>query len=290
MLEDFLALSPQYHTFIAGIFGLMVGSFLNVVIFRYPKILFFQWTAQSYEWLNKQDYTEQEPPTLSRPPSHCYSCKTPIKAWQNIPIISYLILRGKCGKCNSPISIRYPFIELLTSLLSAYVVYRFGATLQGLFGVLLTWGLITLSFIDFDHKLLPDDIVIPTLWLGLGLSIIPVYTTPTDAIIGAICGYLFFWIIFHAYKMFTGKEAMGYGDFKLVSLLGAWFGWQFLPQIIFISTLLGSIVGISLMLTNRTEENGQIPFGPYIAIAGYCAMTWGSEINASYLKFAGLHP
>lgn len=285
---SFLELSSVYHIISAGIIGLMVGSFLNVVIYRYPKILFFQWTSQSHEWLNKEEYQEEEPPTLSKPPSHCYSCKTPIKAWQNIPVLSYLILAGKCGQCKSPISIRYPFIELLTGVLSAYVIYRFGATLQGLFAVILTWVLVTLTFIDFDHQLLPDDIVIPTLWLGLGLSILPVYSTPTDAIIGAIAGYLFFWLIFHAYKLLTKKEGMGHGDFKLVSLFGAWLGWQYLAQIILISTLLGSIVGITLMVLKRAESGNKIPFGPYIAIAGFIALTWGDQINTHYLKFSGL--
>ena len=228
MLDNFLALSHTFHVCIAGVFGLMVGSFLNVVIYRLPKIEHFNWTVMSYEWLNKEPYTGQEPPTLSKPPSHCYSCKKEIKAWQNIPVISYLLLRGKCGNCQSPISIRYPFIELLTSVLSAYVVYRFGATLQGLFGVLLTFVLVTLTFIDFDHQLLPDEIVFPTLWLGLGLSVFSIYTNPVDSIIGAIAGYLFFWLVFHAFRILTGKEGMGYGDFKLMSLLGAWFGFSFL--------------------------------------------------------------
>jgi len=288
MFEDFLSLNPAFHVCVAGIFGLMVGSFLNVVIYRFPKILFFQWTSQSYEWLNKESYTEEEPPSLSKPASHCYACKESIKTWQNIPVISYLFLRGKCGNCKAPISFRYPFIEALTAALSAYVVYRFGATWQGFFGILLTWALVALSFIDFDHQLLPDDIVLPVLWLGLGLSLIPVYTSPVDSIIGAIIGYLFFWIIFHAFKVLTGKEGMGHGDFKLLSLFGAWFGWQFLPQIILISTLLGSIVGISLMAARRAESNNKIPFGPYIAIAGYIAMLWGDKLNSSYLKMSGL--
>ncbi len=284
MFDSFLALPHLYHVCIAGVFGLMVGSFLNVVIYRFPKILHFQWTSQSYEWLNKKPYTEEEPPTLSKPASHCYGCKQTIKAWQNIPVISYLVLRGKCGNCQSPISIRYPFIELLTGILSALVIYRFGATLPGFFGVLLTWVLVSLTFIDFDHQLLPDDIVLPTLWLGLGLSAFTIYTNPVDSIIGAIAGYLFFWLIFHAFRLLTGKEGMGHGDFKLMSLLGAWFGWQYLPQIILVSTLAGSIIGISLMVARKAEMGNKIPFGPYIAIAGYIAMLWGPEINQAYLK------
>ena len=285
MLDNFLALPLTFHVCIAGVFGLMVGSFLNVVIYRFPKILHYQWTSQSYEWLNKEPYTKEEPPTLSKPASHCYNCKTTIKAWQNIPVISYLILRGKCGNCQSPISLRYPLIELLTGVLSAYALYHFGSNVAGLFAVFLTWILITLTFIDFDHQLLPDDIVLPTLWLGLGLSLFGVYTTPINSIIGAIAGYLFFWIIFHGFKLLTGKEGMGHGDFKLMSLLGAWFGWQLLPQIILLSTLVGSIVGISLMLFKKADMSNKIPFGPYIAVAGFIAMLWGDEINRAYLSY-----
>ena len=259
MLDNFVALPLTFHVCIAGVFGLMVGSFLNVVIYRFPKILHFQWTSQSYEWLNKEPYTKEEPPTLSKPASHCYNCKKTIKAWQNIPVISYLILRGKCGNCQTPISLRYPLIELLTGVLSAYALYHFGSNVAGLFAVFLTWILITLTFIDFDHQLLPDDIVLPTLWLGLGLSLFGVYTTPISSIIGAMAGYLFFWIIFHGFKLLTGKEGMGHGDFKLMSLLGAWFGWQLLPQIILLSTLVGSIVGISLMLFKKADMSNKIP-------------------------------
>jgi len=288
MFQQFLNLSPAFHIMIAGLLGLMVGSFLNVVIYRLPKILFFEWTSQSYEWLNKEPYTKEEPPTLSKPASHCYSCKKEIKAWQNIPVISYVFLRGKCGNCQSPISIRYPFIEILTTVLSAYVIFRLGATWQGALGVLLTWALVALSFIDFDHQLLPDNIVLPFLWLGLGLSLVPVYASETDSIIGAIAGYLFFWLIFHLFKIVTGKDGMGYGDFKLLSLFGAWLGWQYLPQIILVSTFLGSVIGISLMLTSNAKGANKIPFGPYIAIAGFIALTWGDELNRSYLKLSGL--
>jgi len=284
MLENFLALPFIFHVCIAGVVGLMVGSFLNVVIYRFPNILHFQWTSQSYEWLNKEPYTELEPPTLSKPASHCYACKKAIKAWQNIPVISYLLLRGKCGNCQSPISIRYPLIELLTGVLSAYVLYHFGTNSAGLFAVLLTWVLITLTFIDFDHQLLPDDIVLPTLWLGLALSIFNIYTTPVNSIIGAISGYLFFWVIFHGFKILTGKEGMGHGDFKLMSLFGAWLGWQLLPQIILLSTLFGSVVGISLLISKKADINNKIPFGPYIATAGLIALLWGNKINQLYLE------
>lgn len=269
------------------LFGLLVGSFLNVVIYRFPKMMMHQWTVQSREWLELEAPTDEEPPTLSKPASHCGNCKTPIKAWQNIPLISYLILGGKCAACKQKISIRYPFVELLTGVLSAVVVYHFGWSLQALFGVLLTWILVALSFIDFDHKLLPDDFVLPTLWLGLGLSLWPIFAQPQDAIIGVIAGYLSFWIVFQIFLRLTGKEGMGYGDFKLMALLGAWLGWQYLPQIIFISAILGSVIGVGIMVAKKADSKLAIPFGPYIAIAGWIAMLWGDEINRAYLGVSG---
>jgi len=288
MLENFLALPLYFHIALAGVLGLLVGSFLNVVIFRYPKMLQFQWTAQSHEWLNKEPYTLEAPPTLASPPSHCGHCKAPVRAWQNIPILSFLILGGKCANCKNSIGLRYPLVELLTGALSAYVMFHFGMSLQAGFGLVLTWVLIALTFIDFDHQLLPDDLVLPTLWLGLGLSIWSVFANPQDSIIGTIAGYLCFWMVFHLFKILTGKEGMGHGDFKLMALLGAWFGWQYLPQIVLISTLAGSVIGISLMLVKKTKGGQAIPFGPYIAIAGWIAMIWGEQINNAYLRSSGL--
>lgn len=287
MLANFLALPNYFIIALATVLGLLVGSFLNVVIFRLPKILHFQWTAQSHEWLHKEDYTAEQPPTLSSPPSHCMQCKAPIRAWQNIPVISWLFLRGKCANCGASIGARYPLVELLTGFLSGYVVFHYGASIQSVLGLILTWVLVTLTFIDFDHQLLPDDLVLPTMWLGLGISLWPVFATPQDAIVGAIAGYLVFWLVFQAFKILAGKEGMGHGDFKLMALLGAWFGWQYLPQIVLISTLVGSIIGISLMLLKKTESDQAIPFGPYIAIAGWIAMIWGEQINTAYLSSAG---
>ena len=288
MFANIAALPESGHVFLATVLGLLVGSFLNVVIYRYPRLLKFQWTSQSHEWLNKEPYPETPPPGIVKPRSYCGHCKTPIKAWQNIPIISYLLLRGKCANCDASISLRYPFVELLTGVLSGVVVYQFGFTYQALFGLILTWVLISLSFIDFDHKLLPDDIVLPTLWLGLGLSTLPLFVTSSEAIIGAVFGYLSFWCVFHLFKLATGKEGMGYGDFKLLSLLGAWFGWQVLPQIILISTVLGALIGLALIVLKKTGEDNTIPFGPYIAMAGWIAMIWGEKINRIYLSSMGL--
>lgn len=291
MLQELATLPIGVLTGIALIFGLLVGSFLNVVIFRYPTMMMHQWTVQSREWLEVPDgvgKTSNEPPTLSKPASHCGHCGAPVRAWQNIPVISYLLLGGKCANCKSAIGLRYPLVELLCGLLSAVVVYQFGWSLQSAFGLLLTWVLVALSFIDFDHKLLPDDFVLPTLWLGLGLSLWPVFASPQDAIIGCIAGYLSFWVVFQIFLRLTGKEGMGFGDFKLMALLGAWFGWQYLPQIILISAVLGSVVGVSLMLAKKGDGQMAIPFGPYIALAGWLAMLWGDQINQTYLRLSGL--
>jgi len=283
--NDLLSL---FLTVTAGVLGACIGSFLNVVIYRYPVMMKHQWTEQSRDWLELEPLETDTPPTLSKPASHCGNCKSPITAIQNIPLLSWIFLGGKCANCGVSISVRYPMVELLTAVLSAFVVYKFGFTLQSGFGLLLTWVLVTLSFIDFDHKLLPDDIVIPIMWLGLALSLVPVYTTPIDSIAGAIIGYLTFWLVFQAFLLLTGKQGMGHGDFKLMALLGAWFGWVYLPQIILISTVVGSIIGITMMLLKKASSEMAIPFGPYIALAGWIAMIWGSEINRAYLSYMNL--
>ncbi len=289
MLENFSLLPNSVLAGFGFLFGLLVGSFLNVVIFRFPKLLKHQWTVQSREWLELEPLDESEtPPGIVKPASHCGNCGATVRAWQNIPIISFLLLGGKCGSCKSPIGWRYPLVELLTGILSAVVVFKFGWGLESLFGLILTWVLVALTFIDFDHKLLPDDIVLPTLWLGLGLSLVPVFTDVRSSLIGAIAGYLVFWIVFQLFLRLTGKEGMGFGDFKLMSLLGAWLGWQYLPQIVLLSTLIGSIFGILIMLKQRSGGDTAIPFGPYIALAGWVAMMWGPEINAAYIAYTGL--
>jgi len=287
MLDAISILPTSWLASIGGLFGLLVGSFLNVVIFRYPVMLKHSWTAQSRAWLELDELTD-EPPTLSKPASHCSNCKSPIKPHQNVPIVSWLLLRGKCAVCKQRISARYPLVELLSAVLSTIVVYKFGFTLQSGFGLLLTWVLIALTFIDFDHQLLPDDIVLPILWLGLALSLVPVFSTTSSALIGAMAGYLVFWIVFQVFRLLTGKEGMGYGDFKLMALLGAWLGWEYLPQIILVSTLVGSVVGISMMIFKKAASDLAIPFGPYIAAAGWIALVYGPEINQAYLNYASL--
>jgi len=288
MLAEFAALSAAVHIVLALGLGLMVGSFLNVVIYRFPKQLKHQWTAQSFEWLNEEPYTATEPPGIVSPPSHCGNCKAPVKAWQNIPIISFMLLGGKCASCKIKISWRYPLVELLTGVLCAVVMWRFGWSVQSAAGILLTWVLVCLSFIDFDHQLLPDEIVLPTLWLGLAMSLLPVFAGTPQAIVGCILGYLAFWTVFHIFRLLTGKEGMGYGDFKLLALLGAWFGWAYLPQIILISTVVGSVIGISIMVIKKADKELAIPFGPYIALAGWLALIWGADINRAYLSSLGL--
>lgn len=273
---------------IGGILGLLIGSFLNVVIFRYPKLLKHQWTEQSRDWLELEPLTQEAPPGLVTPPSHCGNCGALVQPWQNIPIVSFLLLGGKCGACKTSIGWRYPLVELLTGILSAIVVYQFEWSMQSVFGLLLTWVLVALTFIDLDHKLLPDDIVLPTLWIGLTINLVPIFTDTRSAVIGAIAGYLIFWIVFQVFLRLTGKEGMGYGDFKLLSLLGAWLGWQYLPQIVLISTLIGSVFGIVIMIKQRAGGSLAIPFGPYIALAGWLALCWGQQINDAYLRFSGL--
>lgn len=287
MIANLAALPEAAHIALSFVVGLMVGSFLNVVIYRYPRLLKHQWSAQSSEWLHGRPYTEAPPPGLISPGSQCRACHARVRPWQNIPLLSYLLLGGKCANCGTSISLRYPLIELLTGIMCATVMQHFGWSTQALFGVILSCVLVALTFIDFDHQLLPDDIVLPTLWLGLGLSLLPVYTYPQDSIIGAIAGYLFLWIIFQLFKIATGKEGMGHGDFKLLALFGAWLGWQLLPQIIVVSTVLGSIVGLGLMLIKKARSDHAIPFGPYIAFAGWVALLWGEQINQNYLRFAG---
>jgi len=281
--------SPALLCTIAGIVGLMVGSFLNVVIYRLPIIMQNGWKQECQEFL---ELPIKDKPTetfnLALPGSHCPFCNTEIKWHQNIPVLSYLLLQGKCANCQARISIRYPFIEVLTGLLSIIVAHQLGGQIETLFALLLTWALIALSGIDFDHQLLPDNIVLPMLWLGLFLSLFNIFTDPVSSIMGAIAGYLFLWTIYQLFKLLTGKEGMGYGDFKLLALFGAWLGWQYLPLIILLSSLVGAIVGTSMIILVKRDKNIPIPFGPYLAIAGWIALLWGDQLNMLYLTNAGL--
>ncbi|MEJ2592626.1 MAG: A24 family peptidase [Candidatus Thiodiazotropha sp.] len=268
--------------------GLSVGSFLNVVIYRLPKMMETQWTRDCREHLGQAVDAEAHRFNLSQPPSHCPNCNHRIKPWENIPVISWLLLKGRCSNCHNPISPRYPIIETITGLLSLIVAFHFGVTWTTLAALLLTWSLIALSMIDFDVQLLPDNITLPLLWLGLLLSLGAIFTDPRSAIVGAVAGYLSLWSVYQLFKRLTGKEGMGYGDFKLLAVLGAWLGWQYLPQIILLSALVGASVGISLIVLRGRDRNIPIPFGPYLAAAGWISLMWGEQINHLYLRWSGL--
>lgn len=267
----------------AIVFGLCIGSFLNVVIHRLPLMMERAWREQCAE-LSSGLPGEPEPPlTLATPRSRCPACGHQIKPWENIPVISYLLLRGRCSSCRAPISARYPLIEAVTALLSGFAVWHFGPGTQAFGAVLLIWGLIALTFIDLDTQLLPDSITLPLLWLGLAFNISGSFVHLSSAVIGAMAGYLALWLVFWAFKLLTGKEGMGYGDFKLLAALGAWMGWQMLPAIVLLSSLVGAVVGISLIVFARHGRNVPIPFGPYLAGAGLIALFWGKQLTQGYL-------
>jgi leader peptidase (prepilin peptidase)/N-methyltransferase len=272
---------------LVGLFSLLVGSFLNVVIYRLPLMMQREWRAQCAELAGN---TPEQADTfnLNKPRSHCPKCNTTIRAWQNIPVLSYLLLRGKCKICQHPISIRYPSIEALTALLSMLVAFHFGVGWTCLAALLLTWSLLALTFIDVDHQLLPDNLTLPLLWLGLFANLFGLFTDLRSAVIGALAGYLILWLVYQAFKLATGKEGMGYGDFKLLAALGAWLGWQYLPAILILSSLVGAIIGGSMILIRRHQSQIPIPFGPYLACAGFIALLWGDKINTAYQSWAGI--
>ena len=268
-------------TSLCAILGLMIGSFLNVVIHRMPKIMEQRWRAEYAEM------SGQQPPSTGRfnlvvPRSQCPACGHGITALENIPLVSYLVLGGKCSACKTRISSRYPVVEALTGTLSGYIAWHFGFGLAALGALLFTWSMIALAFIDLDTFYLPDDITLPLLWTGMLFNLGGVFTDLQSAVIGAIGGYLVLWSVFWIFKFATGKEGMGYGDFKLLAAIGAWFGWQMLPQVVLLSSLVGAIVGISLIVLARRGRNVPIPFGPYLAIAGLIALFGGNAINQHY--------
>ncbi len=267
-----------------GLFGLFIGSFLNVVIYRLPVMMQRSWRQQCQE-LMEQNVERHEPFNLATPASRCPKCGHRIGVLENIPVISFLLQQGRCKHCASKISPRYPTIELLTGIISGVVAWQLGFGWPLAFGLLLSWALVTLTFIDFDHQLLPDDITLPLLWLGLLLSIFNVFTDMQSSIIGAVAGYLSLWSVYQLFKLITGKEGMGYGDFKLLALFGAWFGWQALPMVILLSSLVGAVVGISLILFLGRDRQLPIPFGPYLAAAGWIAMLWGDTIISGYWRY-----
>ncbi|MCK9529621.1 MAG: prepilin peptidase [Gammaproteobacteria bacterium] len=282
-----LAENPPVFVAVTALLGLLVGSFLNVVIYRLPVMLNRSWQDQCAELSGGETAIAQAPFNLVTPGSTCPRCGHRIRAWENIPVVSYLFQRGRCTACGGAISVRYPIIEALTAVLTAAVAWHFGFGLQALAAMLLTWALIALTMIDFDHQLLPDDITLPFLWLGLLLSLQGVFVDTPTALIGAMAGYLSLWSVYHVFRLLTGKEGMGYGDFKLLALLGAWLGWQMLPLIILLSSLVGAVVGITLIVLRGHDRNIPIPFGPYLAAAGWLTLLWGGELTDLYLGWIG---
>ncbi|MGL1832937.1 prepilin peptidase [Rhodocyclaceae bacterium SMB388] len=275
-------LDPAVFTALIALLGLFVGSFLNVVIHRLPRMMEREWEAQAAE-IRGEEAAPAERFNLATPRSRCPHCGHLITALENIPLVSYIILRGRCGHCGASISRRYPVVELLTAVLSGYAAWHFGIGLATAGALVFIWAMIALSFIDLDTQLLPDQITLPLLWLGLAFNLTGTYTDLSSAVIGAMAGYLALWSVYWLFKLATGKEGMGYGDFKLLGAIGAWLGWQILPLTILLSSLVGAIVGISLIALARHKRNVPIPFGPYLAAAGVIALFWGDAITASYL-------
>jgi len=282
----FLQTHPAFFIFSMTMLGMCVGSFLNVVIYRLPKMMQQDWHEQCCELLDIKigDVTEPQRINLVFPGSSCTACEHKITALENIPVISYLFLKGRCSSCNVKISLQYPIIEMFTGLATAYVAWHFGFSLQTLFAVFFTWALICLSVIDLEHSLLPDDITLPFMWLGLACNIFGVFTDINSSLIGAMLGYAILWIIFISFKTVTGKEGMGYGDFKLLALLGAWLGWQSLPLIILLSSITASVIGLAMIIFKGRDKAAAFPFGPYLAIAGWITLIWGKELTGLYLN------
>ena len=278
---------------VCALIGLIVGSFLNVVIHRLPKMLERDWDGHAAELLEQNNLADVAKKlrsadtaryNLMTPASACPHCSHNIRAYENIPIISYVFLRGRCSSCKAPISIRYPIIEAISGVLAAYIGWRFGFTLAMAAALVFAWSLVALTAIDIDTQLLPDDITLPLLWVGLLVNLNNGFTPLPLAVIGAAAGYLSLWSVYWLFKLTTGKEGMGYGDFKLLAAIGAWLGWKMLPIVILLSSLVGAIVGIALIVFTRHGRNTPIPFGPYLAAAGLMALFWGETINRTYLQ------
>jgi leader peptidase (prepilin peptidase)/N-methyltransferase len=281
---------------LTAVLGLLVGSFLNVLIYRLPLILQREWRQQCCDYLQldadklkvPMPVSEHKVFNLMKPDSHCPVCKKPVRPWQNIPVLSYVLLRGRCAECQTAIHWRYPIVELSSALLSALVAWHFGFSWSCLAALIFTWSLIGATVIDIDHQLLPDNITLPLLWLGLLLSMTDYGTgvSTTDAVLGAALGYMSLWTVYKALKILTGREGMGYGDFKLLAAIGAWLGWQQLLSVIILSSLTGAIIGITLALFAGRDKNIPMSFGPYLATAGFIALIWGDSISRWYLGMA----
>jgi leader peptidase (prepilin peptidase)/N-methyltransferase len=285
--SDFFTSSPLAFTLAILVLGLLIGSFLNVLIYRLPVMMERDWRAQARDMLALPAEENTETFNLFLPHSRCPHCAHKIRAWENLPVISYLFLGGKCSGCKAPISKRYPLIELACGLLSAFIAWHFGFGWQAGAVLVLSWVLLAMSVIDMDHQLLPDSLVLPLLWLGLIANTFGLFTSLHDALWGAVLGYMSLWSVFWIFKLLTGKEGMGQGDFKLLALFGAWGGWQIVPLTILVSSAVGAVLGLIILRLRNAETSTPIPFGPYLAIAGWIALLWGGQITDSYLQFAG---
>ena len=290
-MAELFAQSPLAFTATAFIFALLIGSFLNVVIYRLPIMMYREWHEQCEE-LQKADTPElpEKPFSLVVPRSACPSCGAQISAWQNIPVISYLLLGGRCGGCKQKISMRYPLVELLTAVLAAVCAMHFGFGWEALMAIGLTFALVAISMIDYDHQLIPDSIVMPLLWVGLAMSLFhpmagadTLFVSPVDSITGAIAGYMSLWSVYQLFKLITGKEGMGYGDFKLLAALGAWLGWEAVLVIVLMSAVVGAVFGIAMIVIMGRDRQLPIPFGPYLAAAGWITMFYGETIWNAYM-------
>lgn len=285
---EFLQNAPVVLAVAVGLFGLIIGSFLNVVAYRLPLMMERAWRAQCAELTDGGDVGAEPAANLLWPPSSCPQCGQRIRPWHNVPVLSYLWLRGRCASCGERISPRYPIVEAFAALLGVVVALVLGPTWQTVAALAFTWALLALTLIDIDHQLLPDSITLPLLWAGLLLGVAPFGGEPLFAdlrssVIGAAAGYLSLWSVYHLFKLVTGKEGMGYGDFKLLAAIGAWLGWQMLPLVILLSAAVGAVVGSLMLLAAGKSRQTPIPFGPYLAAAGWIALLWGEQIVDAYL-------
>jgi leader peptidase (prepilin peptidase)/N-methyltransferase len=283
-IVHFLIANPEVYLVIVAFFSLFIGSFLNVVVYRLPRMMEVSWSEECRIYLGLKPHTESEKLNLCLPFSHCPKCKTPIKPWHNIPLISYLWLRGECAHCKAHISIRYPLVEAMTCIASVYIAWRFGFSWQTLAALFFTWICISLTFIDLDHHLLPDQLTLLLLWLGLFCSLFSLFCTSTAAILGAIIGYIIFAITQWLFEWTTGKTGMGQGDVKFLAALGAFLGWQMLPLIILLASISGILFAFVQMLIERHFKSAPLPFGPYLTLAGWVALVWGTEIMQYYFE------
>ncbi|MGF0241995.1 prepilin peptidase [Rhodococcus sp. IEGM1300] len=287
-LNEVLTIYPLAFVAIALVVGLLIGSFLNVVIWRLPRMLEREWRGQANEILGLPAEASLPTYNLMLPHSQCPHCAHRIRAWENIPLLSFVFLRGRCSRCAAPISARYPLTELACGLLSAFIAWHFGFGWPALMALVLTWGLLAMSLIDAEHQLLPDVLVLPLLWLGLIVNSFELFVPLHDALWGAVAGYVALWSVFWVFKLITGKDGIGQGDFKLLAMLGAWGGWHILPLTVLLSSLVGAVVGVILLRMRDANTSTPIPFGPYLAIAGWIALLWGGQITDFYWQFVGL--